>query len=290
MDLLFKIYRVIFFNLADNCMLQTIFLNLVKSTAVILVVIFMLSCKKSNKNISQPVTDSTALPGYTLLWHDEFNGNSVNTANWNFESGTAYNQEEEYYQAANATVANGNLVITAKKESVGGELYTSARLNTDGKFTVQYGLIEARIKFPLGAGMWPAFWMLGANFDTVNWPTCGETDIMEHIDADSTIYGTMHWNVNGPVQYGQTTTIGNPGGYHIYSVQWDANSIRWYVDNNLYVTGNIANNVNGTDAFHLPFFIILNLAVGGTFPGLTVDESKLPASMYVDYVRVYKAN
>ncbi len=238
-----------------------------------------------------PTQPDTTKSTYTLVWSDEFNGTAIDATKWNMETGNLnVNHEEEYYQASNATVANGNLVITAQKEAVAGQPYTSARMNTMGKFTAEYGRIEARIKIPLGQGMWPAFWMLGANISTVSWPTCGEMDIMEHINADSTIYGTMHWNVNGHVQYGQTTTISDPGGYHIYAIEWDASSIRWYVDNTLYVTGNIANNINGTNAFHLPFFIILNLAVGGDFPGLTVDESKLPASMYVDYVRVYTAN
>ena len=111
---------------------------------------------------------------------------------------------------------------------------------------------------------------------------------MEHINDTNTIYGTMHWNVNGHVSYGSTLGISLPGDYHVYAVEWDKNEIRWYVDSTLYQTGNIASNMNGTDAFHLPFFIIVNLAVGGDFPGQTVDESLLPANMYVDYVRVYK--
>jgi beta-glucanase (GH16 family) len=275
------------------------FLNLVNCLWIVLLpVIFVSSCKKSPENMSRPPTPTqpvtkpdTTTPTYTLVWSDEFNGTTIDATKWNMETGNLnVNHEEEYYQASNATVANGNLVITAQKQAVGGQPYTSARMNTMGKFTAEYGRVEARIKLPLGQGMWPAFWMLGANINTVSWPTCGEMDIMEHINADSTIYGTMHWNVNGHVQYGQTTTISNPGDYHIYAIEWDANSIRWYVDNTLYVTGNIANNINGTNAFHLPFFIILNLAVGGDFPGLTVDDSKLPASMYVDYVRVYTAN
>lgn len=245
-----------------------------------LLVFFITSCKKS--------AVSTTLLTYKLIWSDEFNGTSIDASKWNMEPGNLHvNGEEEYYQASNASISNGNPVITAKKEAVDGQPYTSARMNTQNKFSVLYGRIEARIKIPLGAGMWPAFWMLGNNINTVSWPTCGEMDIMEHIDSDSTIYGTMHWNVNGHVQYGQTTIISNPTDYHIYAIEWNASSINWYVDNTLYATGNIENNINGTNAFHLPFFIILNLAVGGSFPGLTVDGSKLPANMYVDYVRVY---
>jgi beta-glucanase (GH16 family) len=256
------------------------------------IVTVMTSCSKTTSN-NTSVTPTHLPPKpvtYALVWSDEFNETVIDTTKWNFEKGNlSVNNEKEYYQAANATIANGNLVITAKKESAGGFNYTSARMNTQAKVTVQYGRIEARIKLPMGTGLWPAFWMLGANINTVSWPQCGEIDIMEHVNADSLIYGTMHWNVNGAAQYGLNTST-TPSDYHVYAIEWDANSIRWYVDSTLYVTGNIANNINNTGAFQLPFFILLNLAVAGDFPGQTVDESKLPASMYVDYVRVYKAN
>ena len=283
--------------------MRRIFFNGAACTGIVLaLVIFAASCKKDTTNTTtttvtptQPVkTDTTATTPttYTMVWSDEFNGTAVDSTNWTFETGSlGVNNEKEYYQGQNATVANGNLVITAKQESVGGFPYTSARMNTARKVNATYGRIEARIKLPMGAGLWPAFWMLGANINSgVAWPGCGEIDIMEHVNADSVIYGTMHWSSGGGLtNYGLTTTT-SPSGYHIYAIDWDTNSIRWYVDNNLYATGSIANNVNSTDAFHKPFFIILNLAVAGDFPGQTVDQSKLPASMYVDYIRVYKAN
>jgi len=256
------------------------------------------SCGKSNNNplpnfvpVTDTTTTSTTPPTYTLVWSDEFNGTSVDPNNWNFETGNLnVNNEKEYYQAQNATVANGNLVITAKNESVGGWPYTSARMNTANKITAKYGRIEARIKMPMGAGLWPAFWMLGTDISTVSWPNCGEIDIMEHVNADSLNYGTMHWNSgNGAASYGLNIAT-SPSNYHVYAIEWDANSIKWYVDSTLYCTGNIANNINNTAAFQLPFFIVLNLAVAGDFPGQTVDLGKLPASMYVDYIRVYKAN
>lgn len=225
----------------------------------------------------------------TLVWSDEFNGTSVNTSNWTFETGGGGwgNNEKEYYQAANATVANGNLVITAKKETVGSNLYTSARLKTAGKHEFTYGKIEARIKVPLGQGLWPAFWMLGANIGTVGWPQCGETDIMEHINTENKVYGTIHWYNNGNASYGGNTTT-TPDSYHVYTIEWDSAAIRWYVDGVKYFEANILNSINGTDEFHKPFFILLNMAVGGNWPGQTIDDSKLPASMYVDYVRVYQ--
>lgn len=248
------------------------------------------SCAKNlNKPAPAGPTTPRAATSYQLVWSDEFNGTSLNTANWNIETGNpGVNDEEEYYQSSNISVTGGNLVITAQQQSVGGQPYTSARINTSGKVSVQYGRIEASIKLPSGQGLWPAFWMLGTNIGTVGWPQCGETDIMEHINTTSTIYGTIHWYDNGATQYGGTTST-SPTDYHLYAVEWNAQGISWFVDNTLYATANITNNINNTGAFQNPFFIILNMAVGGDFPGLTVDNSALPAAMYVDYVRVYKA-
>jgi beta-glucanase (GH16 family) len=224
------------------------------------------------------------------MWADEFDGTTVNNQNWNFETGGAGwgNHEQEYYQADNATVSNGNLIITAKKEKVNNNSYTSARMTTKGKVEFTYGKVEARIMIPVGQGLWPAFWMLGANINSVNWPACGEVDIMEHINSDSLIYGTLHWDNNGHVSNGNKINS-TPAKYHVYSVEWDPAAIKWYIDGVKYHEVNILNNISSTDEFHKPFFILLNFAVGGDWPGQTVDDSKIPASMYVDYVRVYKA-
>ncbi|TDW96739.1 family 16 glycosylhydrolase [Dinghuibacter silviterrae] len=245
------------------------------------------------KNILTPQASGPTTPraatAWQLVWSDEFNGTSLNTANWNIETGNpGVNSEEEAYEANNITVTGGNLVITAQQQSAAGQNYTSGRMNTNGKVSVQYGRIEASIKLPLGQGLWPAFWMLGTNIGSVGWPQCGETDIMEHVNTDNTIYGTIHWYDNGATQYGGNTQT-TPTDYHLYAVEWTPQGINWYVDNNLYASANITNNINNTGAFQNPFFIILNMAVGGNFPGQTVDNSVLPASMYVDYVRVYKA-
>ncbi len=231
-----------------------------------------------------------AAPPYELIWSDEFDGTSVNTANWNFDIGGGGwgNNELEYYKASNAKVKNGILTITAKKKAIAGYNYTSARMKTQDKFDFKYGKVEARIKLPMGQGLWPAFWMLGSNISTVGWPFCGEIDIMEHINIENTIYGTMHWDVNGYANYGSNKST-TPASYHVYSIEWDQFGIRWYLDGVLYLTANTTNNINGTEEFHNPFFILLNLAVGGNWPGQTVDESKLPAKMHVDYVRVYQA-
>lgn len=226
---------------------------------------------------------------YQQVWADEFNGTAVNTSNWVFETGGGGwgNNEKQYYQAANATVANGELTITARKQSVGGMPYTSARLKTQGLKQFTYGRMEARIRVPLGQGLWPAFWMLGSNISSVSWPRCGEIDIMEQVNTDSRCYGTVHWDSNGHAQYGQSTPM-SANTYHVYSVEWTPSYIRWFVDGNKYNEINIANGVGGTEEFQKPFFLLLNLAVAGDWPGQTVDESKLPATMAVDYVRVYQ--
>jgi hypothetical protein len=147
--------------------------------------------------------------------------------------------------------------------------------------------MEARIKTPLGQGLWPAFWMLGSNITSVSWPACGEIDIMEQVNADSRCYGTAHWDSNGHAQYGQSVAT-SPNAYHIYSVEWTPTYIRWFVDGAKYNEMTITNGTGGTEEFQRPFFMLLNLAVAGDWPGQTVDESKLPATMNVDYVRVYQ--
>lgn len=253
------------------------------------------SCKK---NTVTDAADSASAGGsaasvkkaqaLTLIWNDEFNGTTIDGSKWNVDNGNPnVNNEKQYYLAANAQVTGGNLVITAKNQYVEGQPYTSAKLNTLGKFSVKYGRIEARIKVPAFQGSWPAFWMLGENINTARWPQCGEIDVMEQVNTNNTILGTMHWNNNGHVYYGNNTPA-IATDYHVYAVEWDENSIRWYVDGTLYNTGNIQNNINSTEEFHLPFFIILNLAVGGDLPGQNINAGALPANMYVDYVRVYK--
>lgn len=224
---------------------------------------------------------------YQLVWADEFNGSI--SPSWVFETGGGGwgNNEKQYYQRANATVANGILQITARKENVGGYPYTSSRMKTQGTKEFRYGKIEARMKLPLGQGLWPAFWMLGSNISTVGWPACGEIDVMEHINAENKVYGTVHWDYNGHAEYGGNT-ITSPDAYHVYTVEWEPTYIRWFVDGVKYHEINISNNAGGTEEFQRPFFLLLNLAVAGNWPGQTVDESKLPATMFVDYVRVYQ--
>ncbi|MCX6121252.1 MAG: family 16 glycosylhydrolase [Ignavibacteriales bacterium] len=228
---------------------------------------------------------------WNLVWSDEFNDASINTTNWKYDIGGGGwgNSELEYYtnRPENAKIDNGNLLIIARKESYGGSNYTSARLKTQDLRYFTYGKIEARIKLPVGQGLWTAFWTLGQNISSVGWPKCGEVDIMEHIDKENMNHGTMHWDNNGHVQYGGGVSC-DESIYHNYSIEWNADSIKWLLDGNRYFWGNIANNVNSTDEFHLPFFIILNFAVGGSWPGNPDATTPFPDTMYVDYVRVYQ--
>ncbi|NLG84815.1 MAG: glycoside hydrolase family 16 protein [Firmicutes bacterium] len=228
----------------------------------------------------------------TLVWSDEFNGSSINSSNWSFDIGGGGwgNNELQYYtdRSENARIENGNLVIEARKESYQGYQYTSARLKTQGKRSFTYGRIEARMKLPMGQGLWPAFWMLGANFPSVGWPKCGEIDIMEHINNETVVHGTIHWDNNGYAYYGGASGYVDVTQYHVYSVEWTPSYIRWFVDGVKFWEANIANSINGTDEFHKPFFIILNLAVGGNWPGAPNSSTVFPARVYVDYVRVYQ--
>jgi beta-glucanase (GH16 family) len=242
---------------------------------------------------------------WTLTWSDEFNGpngSRTDASKWTFEiGGNGWgNHELEYYtdRPKNARVEHGNLVIQALAEKYKGRDgvgrdYTSARMKTRGKFSQAYGRFEARIRIPYGQGIWPAFWMLGANFDQVGWPKCGEIDIMENIGREpSTIHGSIH----GP---GYTQDIeahyGLPGkqkfsdDFHVYALEWEPDALRFYVDQNLYVTRTHADlRPDQVWEFDHPFFLILNLAVGGDWPGYPDASSTFPQSMLVDYVRVYR--
>ena len=231
-----------------------------------------------------------------LVWSDEFNGSSLDTSKWGYETGTGAsgwgNNELQYYtnRTDNAYVSGGALHIRAKRESYGGRNYTSARLNTNGKFTFKYGYVEARLALPSSQGIWPAFWMLGANIGSVGWPACGEIDIMEAINAENRTYATCHWDCNGHSDYGKNTGNFDITQYHTYGLQWDSQYIRMFVDGNKIYEMYIENNAGGTEEFHRPFYLLLNVAVGGNWPGFAVNDSAFPQEMKVDYIRVYQEN
>ena len=240
---------------------------------------------------------------WQLAWSDEFNqadGSSPASTNWNYDLGGGGwgNGELENYTARtnNARIVGGQLVIEAKAESYGGNSYTSARLLTKGKWSWTYGRMEARIKIPRGQGIWPAFWMLGTNIDSVNWPTCGEIDIMENIGKPSD-QGTTHGTIHGPGYSGGGGLSGTftlPGGaaladgFHIFAVEWTTNQIQWFVDTNLYFTVTPASLNGNTWVFTQPQYLLLNVAVGGGWPGYPDGTTIFPQQMLVDYVRVYK--
>ncbi|MCM2998280.1 RICIN domain-containing protein [Paenibacillus cellulositrophicus] len=243
-----------------------------------------------------PVKQVSAAPNWKLVWSDEFDGTALNRSNWTPEIGTGSggwgNNELQYYtdRSQNLQVTGGNLVITARKESYGGMNYTSARIKTQNLKSFTYGKIEARIKLPSGQGLWPAFWMLGSNISTVGWPYSGETDIMERVNNNPYVNGTVHWDAGGHAEYGKVSGNLDFSQYHVYSVEWDSKYIRWFVDGQQFNEFYIENGTGNTEEFQRPFFLLLNLAVGGNWPGAPNDSTPFPAQMLVDYVRVYQDN
>jgi beta-glucanase (GH16 family) len=244
---------------------------------------------------------------WQLTWSDEFNapnGTPPDPAKWNIVTGGKGfgNNELETYTAspANAQQQNGNLVITARKEDVTGpdgipRHYTSARLNTQNHFTQKYGRFEARIQLPTGKGIWPAFWLLGADHETNHWPNCGEIDILETIGALDTMYSTLHGpGYSGGKAISQKFPL--PSGesvatFHLYAVEWSPNDIKFFFDDHLIAHRTPADLPPNTKwIYDHPFYILLNFAVGGNWPGNPDDTTIFPQQMLVDYVRVYSRN
>jgi beta-glucanase (GH16 family) len=228
---------------------------------------------------------------WKLIWSDEFEKAGLpDAAKWGHEVGFIRNHELQYYterRIENSEVKNGNLMIIGRKENYKDAGYTSASLTTDGKFSWTYGKIEAKIKLPAGQGMWPAFWMLGQNIHEIGWPRCGEIDIMEHINNEDVTHGTLHWYNEKHVSSGGTAPC-DVTKYHVYSVEWDREAVRFLLDGNQYWKVEIKDNVSSTEEFHKPHYIILNLAIGGDWPKNPDATSVFPDTMYVDYVRVYQ--
>ncbi|MFN5849693.1 MAG: family 16 glycosylhydrolase, partial [Chitinophagales bacterium] len=257
-----------------------------------------ITCSKDGEGQKLPKRE------WTIAWSDEFNDNLVaspDVSKWSFNIGVGPNndgwgnQELQYYTDrldVVSTDGKGNLRIVAKKENLNNREFISGRIMTKGKFSQKYGKIEARIKTPSGPGIWPAFWLLGNNIDTVQWPNCGEIDIMEQKgNQPNTVFGSLH----GPGYSGGNSKSGTyslmndrfDNDFHIYAVEWYEDRIDYFVDGYLY------NRINKTDVsgkwvFDQPFFIILNVAVGGNFVGFPNVNTAFPQTMQVDYVRVYK--
>lgn len=256
--------------------------------------VFLFSCNKSdqapnNAGYSTP----NQYTGYTLIWSDEFSGGAIDENNWSFEignnNGWGNNELENYTNSANnAFVSDGNLIIEARAEAIGGYNFSSARMITKGKKSFKYGRIDIRAKLPQGKGIWPALWMLGNNIDAIGWPTCGEIDMMELLGHEpNKIYGTLHW---GPTHqsYGTNKILSSgtfADSFHVYTMKWSQSSIELLLDDVSYF---LMDTTNGTFPFNQNFFFIFNIAVGGDWPGSPDSSTSLPQRMVVDYVRVFQ--
>lgn len=256
--------------------------------------------------------DNTQKQGWKLVWQDEFNYTGLPDATkWGYEVGYIRNNEQQYYTRArkeNVWVENGMLTITGRKEEYPNEFYkagstdwhyknptaqyTSASINTLDKAGWKYGRIEIKAKLPQGAGIWPALWMMGTNIKTVNFPSCGEIDIMEFIGVKdpTTIYGTIHYK-NDAGSYSssgnKTTSTKLVNDFHIYAIEWDSTKIDIYFDEIKYHSFLIESAGTYKDTFRKPFYLLINLAMGGNWPG-PIDDTILPQPYLVDYVRIYE--
>jgi beta-glucanase (GH16 family) len=252
-------------------------------------------CKKTPTEPAAAVTapDSTALSGWSLVWHDEFNDSTINSGRWNFEVGGGGwgNNELEFYTSRprNAFIENGWLVIAAWSEAYQGRSYTSARMTTFLKGDWLYGRVDVKAQMPYGQGLWPAIWMMPTDSYYGTWPASGEMDIMELLGHDPIrVYGTVHWRDSTTAQHkSQGTSYVLPGGksfaggFHLFSYEWSADSLKWLVDGVRY------QSQPNRPPFDKRFFLILNVAVGGTWPGNPSVSTVFPQFMIVDYVRVY---
>lgn len=244
----------------------------------------------------------TSYPGYALAWADEFNGTALNLTDWSFENGDGCpsicgwgNNELEYYTSRpeNLFFQDGKMIIEARKENFSGKNYTSSKILTRGKKIFKYGRFDIRAKLPKGKGIWPAFWLLPQNNVFGGWPKSGEIDLMEMIGHEANrSYGTLHFGPGpGSTQLGRNYTL--PSGvfndeFHVFSLEWKENQIKWFIDGNLFSTYTNADVGSNTWPFNEDFFMIMNLAVGGNWPGNPDATTYLPQWLIVDYIRVYQ--
>lgn len=248
-----------------------------------------------------PEPPPTETPEWQLVWQDEFDSGAIDDSKWSFEVNGkgGGNNELQYYTdfPENAFIEDGVLVIQALEETYLGHNYTSARMRTLGKGDWTYGRFEVRAKLPEGQGLWPAVWMLPTEWRYGGWPTSGEIDIMELVGHEpATVHGTIHYGSLGDHTYtGKPYTLTDgifADDFHIFALEWEETAMRWYVDGELYQTQTVwhTKNYDYPAPFDQPFHIILNVAVGGNWPGSPDETTEFPQRMEVDYVRVYEKN
>jgi len=258
----------------------------------------------NNDDTKIPVTDfgySTPInyPGKTLVWNDEFNGNELNINDWSYDVGDGCpncgwgNNELQYYtRGDNLSFSGGKMIIEARKETISNKNYTSTRLVTMDKKSFRFGRVDIRAKLPRGQGIWPAFWMLGANFKSAGWPACGEIDIMEFLGHDEKrVHSTIHYKFGNNPRNTTASLLNDvalPDEYHVYSLDWQQDKMRMFIDDKLIAEFN-APGIAGTDhPFNNPFFFIINMAVGGNWPRPPDATTYFPQWLYVDYIRVFQ--
>ncbi len=243
-------------------------------------------------------TSPTSYTGMSLVWADEFNGTALNTADWNYDIGDGCpncgwgNNELQYYTAGdNLYFQNGKMIIEARKENKNGKSYTSTRLNTMNKKSFKFGRVDVRAKIPYGQGIWPAIWMLGDNFTTAGWPACGEIDILEVLGQQpSKIYSTIHFksgNTSARIEKSLVMPSSLADEFHVYSLLWEKDKIVTMVDDKVIAEFNAA-MVSATYPFNEKFFVIINTAVGGNWPGSPNNTTYFPQFMMLDYIRVFQ--
>lgn len=251
-----------------------------------------------------PLSDAQTLDGWSLVWQDEFDGGALDAARWEVLTGDGCSQdlcgwgnnELQWYQAANATVDSGRLTITARRESSNGRAYTSARIRTAGKGDWTYGRVDVRARLPIGQGLWPAIWMLPTDEVYGTWAASGEIDIVELVGHEpNRVHGTLHYGGPAPANTFSGSAFTLPSGtfadaFHTFSLEWEEGEIRWYVDGQRYQTQTDWRSTGA--AFPAPFdqrfHLVLNVAVGGNWPGNPDATTVFPQSMDIDWVRVYR--
>jgi len=258
----------------------------------LMILSFSISCCKGKDTVSALNDTIPEIPGWTLVWNDEFNGEKIDLTKWSHEvnGDGGGNNELQFYTnlAENSYIEGGSLIIQALKKNYLGKEYTSARMRTLHKGDWTYGRFDIRAKLPYGKGLWPAIWMLPTDWVYGGWPTSGEIDIMELLGHEpNKVYGTIHYGPAWPNNQHSGGSYILPSGtfsddYHIFSIEWDSTGIKWYVDGFNYHT-----EIKG-QPFDKRFHILLNVAVGGNWPGSPNVSTVFPQKMYVDYVRVYR--